>query len=145
MVAKPACLLCPYLGVAGKADELKAAVNSGKLDASVVVDDAMETFKQKAASLKKGASAEAAAAIDASVAAFEKKAGSLKEAVAAGKADGASALDAALAAVSEGAEQLKGVVATDGVDAAVKALTGVAGRWSDGLGAACSQSPAKST
>ncbi len=108
---------------AAKASELKAAVSAGKMDAGMVMDDAVATFKQKASVLKKGASADAAAAVDKSVAAFEAKANALKGAVAAGKADAASALDAALSGLEQGAEDLKDTLATADVDEAVKGFT----------------------
>lgn len=122
---------------AAKAGELKAAVSAGKLDAGLVVDDAVGTLKAQAAALKKGASAETAAAVDASVAAFEKKATALKDAVTAGKAEAGAALDAALGSLSASAEELQDVVASAKVDDTVKALTGACGGMMPGCGYEC--------
>jgi hypothetical protein len=105
-------------------------VASGKTDASVVVNDAVNQLKSKADALKKtaaGKNPEAAAAIDAAVAGFEAKAEALKSAVASGKADASLALDETLSGLAAKADELKQLAASGDMDNAVKEMTGERG------------------
>ena len=102
-------------------------MKAGHKGADEVVAEAVATFKQRAAALKKSLGAgspEVAASIDEAVAAFEAFAKALTADVSAGKVEGSAAVDKVMVQLEKSGKGLQQLAAKGGMDKAVQDLSG---------------------